>query len=81
MAPTTDFNTKEPSWNKILLVVKAARTRSALGPNGVLCLVYKKCCKLTHRLWKILRMIWRGKAAHKWRFAERVWKEKSTSIK
>ncbi|KAJ8349798.1 hypothetical protein SKAU_G00249280 [Synaphobranchus kaupii] len=69
--PTTAFNTKEPSWKEIQSVVKAARTSSAPGTNGVPFLVYKRCPKLTHRQWKILRVIWRrGKVAQQWRFAE-----------
>lgn len=83
-APTTDFNTKVPSWKEIQTVVKAARTSSAPGPNGVPYLVYKRCPKLLHRLWKILRVIWRrGKVAQQWRSAEGVWvpkEEKSTII-
>lgn len=82
--PATNFNTKVPSWKEIQTVVKAARNNSAPGPNGVPYLVYKRCPKLLHRLWKILRAIWRrGKVAHQWRSAEGVWvpkEEKSTSI-
>lgn len=82
--PTIDFNIKVPSWKEIQTVVKAARTSSAPGPNGVPYLVYKRCPKLLHRLWKILRVIWRrGKVAQQWRSAEGVWvpkEEKSTTI-
>lgn len=82
-APTTDFNTKDPSWKEIQFVIKAVRTSSALGPNDVPYLVHKRCPKLTHRLWKILRAFWRkGKVAQQWRFAG-VWvpkEEKSTGI-
>lgn len=82
--PTIDFNIKVPSWKEIQTVVKAARTSSAPGPNGVPYLVYKRCPKLLHRLWKILRVIWRrGKIGQQWRSAEGVWvpkEEKSTTI-
>lgn len=46
--------------------------------------VYKRCPKLLHHLWKILRVIWRrGKVSQQWRSAEGVWvpkEEKSTTI-
>lgn len=65
-------------------MVKATRTNSAPGPNGVPYLVYERCPKLTRRLCKILKAIWRrGKVAYQWRFAEGVCipkEEKSTSI-
>ncbi|KAJ8337956.1 hypothetical protein SKAU_G00369220 [Synaphobranchus kaupii] len=75
--PTTAFNTKEPGWKVIQSVVKAARASSAPGTNGMPYLVYKRCPKLTHRLWKILRVIWRrGKVAQQWRFAEAYYDKK-----
>lgn len=55
--PVQELNTKVPSWKEIQTVVKAARNNSAPGPNGVPYLVYKRCPKLLHRLWKILRVI------------------------
>lgn len=82
--PVTSFNTKAPSWRETQSVVKAARNASAPGPNGIPYLVYKRCPQLLHRLWKILRVIWRrGKVAQQWRSAEGVWvpkEERSTSI-
>lgn len=80
--PTTDFNSKEPSWKEIQEVVKAARASSAPGPSGVPYKLYKRCPRLLHRLWKILRVIWRrGKVAQQWRFAEGVWIPKEENAK
>lgn len=83
-APTTEMNTRVPSWKEVQTAVKAARNNSSPGPNGVPYLVYKRCPKLLHRLWKILRVIWRrGTVARQWRSAEGVWvlkEEKSTTI-
>ncbi|XP_028292553.1 uncharacterized protein LOC114455485 [Gouania willdenowi] len=83
-APTWDFNGKEPAWKEIQEVVKRARASSAPGPSGVPYKVYKNCPRLLHRLWKILRVIWRkGKVADQWRQAEGVWipkEEKSQNI-
>lgn len=84
LPPTTDFNIQAPTWKEVQAVVKAARTSSAPGPNGVPYVVYKRCPRLLHRLWKILRVIWRrGKVAQPWRSAEGVWipkEEKSITI-
>ncbi|KAK0141886.1 Transposable element Tcb2 transposase [Merluccius polli] len=80
--PTTDLNSKEPSWKEVQEVVKAARASSAPGPSGVPYKVYKRCPRLLHRLWKILRVIWRrGKVAQQWRFAEGVWIPKEENAK
>lgn len=71
-APTLDFNGKEPSerrsrrWSRNL--------EQAPGPSGVPYKVYKNCPKLLHRLWKILKVVWRrGKVSQQWRYAEGVW--------
>ncbi|KAL7891878.1 hypothetical protein AOLI_G00013540 [Acnodon oligacanthus] len=67
-APTLDFDGKEPSWKEIQEVIKKARASSAPVPSGVPYRVYKNCQKLLHRLWKILKVIWRrGKVAQQWR--------------
>ncbi|KAL7876168.1 hypothetical protein AOLI_G00111310 [Acnodon oligacanthus] len=81
-APTLDFDGKEPSWKEIQEVIKKARSNSAPGPSGVPYRVYKNCPKLLHRLWKILKVIWRrGKVAQQWRFAEGVWIPKEEESK
>ncbi|XP_061733213.1 uncharacterized protein LOC133536595 [Nerophis ophidion] len=82
--PTLDFDGKEPGWKEIQEVVRRARTSSAPGPSGVPYKVYKNCPRLLHRLWRILKVIWRrGKVADQWRQAEGVWipkEEKSKNI-
>ncbi|KAJ8008617.1 hypothetical protein DPEC_G00106740 [Dallia pectoralis] len=81
-APSLDFDGKEPSWKEIQEVIKKARASSAPGPSGVPYRVYKSCPKLQHRLWKILKVIWRrGKVAKQWRFAEGVWSPKEEESK
>ncbi|KAL7856411.1 hypothetical protein AOLI_G00200150 [Acnodon oligacanthus] len=81
-ARTLDFDGKEPSWKEIQEVIKKARSSSAPGPSGVPYRVYKNCPKLLHRLWKILKVIWRrGKVAQQWRFAEGVWIPKEEELK
>ncbi|XP_061747756.1 uncharacterized protein LOC133545995, partial [Nerophis ophidion] len=82
--PTLDFNGKEPGWKEIQEVVRRARTISAPGPSGVPYKVYKNYPRLLHRLWRILKVMWRrGKVADQWRQAEGVWipkEEKSQNI-
>ncbi|XP_067280778.1 uncharacterized protein [Pseudorasbora parva] len=81
-APTLDFDGKEPSWKEIQEVIKTARASSAPGPSGVPYKVYKNCPKLLHRLWKILKVIWRrGKVAQQWWFSEGVWIPKEEESK
>ncbi|XP_056097411.1 uncharacterized protein LOC130076370 [Rhinichthys klamathensis goyatoka] len=83
-APAMDFDGKEPGWKEIQEVVRRARANSAPGPSGVPYKVYKNCPRLLHRLWKILKVIWRkGKVVDQWRQAEGVWipkEEKSQKI-
>lgn len=83
--PTTAFKAKEPSWKEIQTTIRATRSSSAPGINGVPYLVNNKCPKLMCRLWKILRVIWRRrKVAQQWRYAKGVWipkEENSTIIK
>lgn len=40
-------------------MVKKARASSASGPSEVPYKVYKNCPELLHRLWMILRVVWR----------------------
>ncbi|KAL7891157.1 hypothetical protein AOLI_G00006330 [Acnodon oligacanthus] len=81
-APTLNFDGKEPNWKEIQEVIKKARSSSAPGPSGVPYRVYKNCLKLLHRLWKILKVIWRrGKVAQQWQFAEGVWIPKEEESK
>ncbi|CAJ1076456.1 uncharacterized protein LOC119779116 [Xyrichtys novacula] len=80
--PMLDFDEREPSWKEIQEVVKKARSSSAPGPSGVPDKVYKNCPKLLHRLWRIMKVIWRrGKVAEQWRFAEGIWIPKEEESK
>lgn len=80
--PAEAFDLREPLLKEVQKVVRKARSRSAPGPRGTSYKVYKHCPKLLHRLWKILRVIWRrGKTAQQWRFAEGVWIPKEEDSK
>ncbi|XP_077083545.1 uncharacterized protein LOC143736754 isoform X1 [Siphateles boraxobius] len=80
--PTVAFDQREPLLKEVQDVVKRARTGSAPGPSGTTYKVYKHCPNLLHRLWRILKVIWRrGKAAQQWRFAEGVWIPKEEDAK
>ena len=80
--PAEAFDQREPLLKEVQEVVRKARSRSAPGPSGTSYKVYKHCPKLLHRLWKILRLIWRrGRTAQQWRFAEGVWIPKEEDSK
>ncbi len=71
--PSSDFDLNEPCLREVEEVVRRARSSSAPGPSGVPYKVYKNCPKLLHRLWRVLKVIWRrGKIAQPWRYAEGV---------
>lgn len=74
--PTQDFDEKEPCGKEVQEVVKTARGTPPPPPGltGVLYKVYNNCPRLLHRLWMLLKVIWRGgKVAYQWSFAEGVW--------
>ena len=74
VSPSTNFDLKEPTWNKIQSVIRSARLGSALGPNRVPYIVYKRCLQLLCRLWKLLKIVWRrGKITGQWRYSEGIW--------
>ncbi|XP_069108263.1 uncharacterized protein [Argopecten irradians] len=50
---------REPNMKEVSEVVKKARAASAPGPNGIPYNVCKKCPKLLHRLWKLMKVVWR----------------------
>ena len=77
--PSVEF--KPPTWKEIQGVVKADRTSTAPGPNGVPYTVYKRCPGIQKLLWKVLRTIWKkGRVADQWRRAEGVWIPKKKKI-
>ncbi|VDI54010.1 Hypothetical predicted protein [Mytilus galloprovincialis] len=61
------------------------KAASAPGPNGVPYKVYKNCQRITRRLWKLIRVIWRrGRLAESWHKAEGCFipkEEKSETLK
>ena len=70
-SPDVDFDLKAPTFKEVQEVVKAARTRSAPGPNGVPYIVYKRCPGILKLLWKTLRTVWKREiVAIHWRQAE-----------
>lgn len=79
---TEAFDLREPLLKEVQEVVQKARSRSAPGPSGTPYKFNKHCPKLLHRLWKMLKVIWRrGKAAQQWRVAEGVWIPKEDDSK
>ncbi len=82
--PSSDFDLKEPRIREVEDVVRRARLSSVPRPSGVPYKVYKNWPKLLHRLWRVLKVIWRrGKIAQPWRYAEEVCipkEEKSENI-
>ncbi|XP_052093724.1 uncharacterized protein LOC127729844 [Mytilus californianus] len=57
--PKEQFDESELKFKEVQDVLKKARAASAPGPNGIQYRVYKNCPKLTRRLWKLLRVVWR----------------------
>ncbi|XP_033755855.1 uncharacterized protein LOC117338607 [Pecten maximus] len=65
------FDDAEPRLREVNNVIRKARASSSPGPNGIPYKVYKNCPRLTMRLWKHLRVVWRrGKLADSWHQAE-----------
>lgn len=63
-------------------VIKTARSASDPGPSGVPYSIYKRCPKLLHQLWKILRVMWgMGELDNWWRYAEGIWIPKDENAK
>ncbi|CAC5421779.1 unnamed protein product [Mytilus coruscus] len=57
--PKEQFDESELKFKEVQDVLKKARAASAQGSNGIQYRVYKNCSKLTRRLWKLLRVVWR----------------------
>ena len=47
------INVRDPTWKEVKEEVKKERSGSALGPNGIAYIVYKKCPKLLRKVWQI----------------------------
>lgn len=59
--PQYAFDSSEITLEEVRNVVKKARSGSAPGPSGITYAIYKRCPKLTRRLWKLMRVLWRTK--------------------
>ncbi|XP_078589523.1 uncharacterized protein LOC144869891 [Branchiostoma floridae x Branchiostoma japonicum] len=71
--PTHTMDCSEIKLAEVRDIVKKARAGSAPGPSGLTYQVYKKCPKLTRRLWKLMRVLWRKrKVPDSWKKAEGV---------
>ena len=69
--PVTAFDISEPRLQEVKTIVKEARAASAPGPNGIPYKVYKNCPKLTARLWRLMKVVWRrGKLPDCWLVAD-----------
>ena len=54
-------------------MIRKARAGAAPGPSGITYRVYKKCPRLTRRLWCLLKVVWRKKKLPPgWKKAEGV---------
>ena len=80
--PTEAFDESQPRLTEFNDVLKRARAASAPGPNGIPYRVYKNCPKLQHRLFQIIRVVWRkGRMAKCWLTSEGIFapKEENSS--
>ena len=57
--PEKPMDDSEPRLKEVMDIIKNARAGSAPGPNGIPYKVYKNCPKLTKRLWRLIRVVWR----------------------
>ena len=80
--PTEAFDDSQPRLTEFNEVLKRARSASAPGPNGIPYKVYKNCPKLRHRLFQIIRVVWRkGRMDERWMTSEGIFapKEENSS--
>jgi len=71
--PTQEMDCSEIKLAEVRAIIRKARAGSAPGPSGTTYQVYKKCPKLTIRLWKLIRVLWRKrKVPNSWKRAEGV---------
>ena len=65
--PKSPFDEGMVKLQEVKDIIKKARAASAPGPNGVSYKVYKNCLRLTKRLWKLMKVLWRnGRVAKSW---------------
>ncbi|VDI21700.1 Hypothetical predicted protein [Mytilus galloprovincialis] len=79
------FDESPTKLKEVVDVIKKGRAASAPSPNVVPYKVYKNCQRITKRLWKLIRVIWRrGRLAESWHKAEGCFipkEEKSETLK
>ena len=62
------------SLEEVRRVIRKAKNRSALGPNGVPNLLYKRCPKVLYLLHSLIEKAWQsGKVDDEWKVAEGVY--------
>ena len=77
-----DFDDNAPSFNEFAKKVRHARSKSALGPNGIPYIVYKRCPKVAKLLWGYLKELWnKNVISDTWREAEGVFIPKEEGAK
>lgn len=80
--PEHIFDESEPTAKEVRDVIRKARAASAPGPNGIPYKVNKNCQRLTRRLWKHIRVIWRrGRLADSWNQAKGCYISKEENSK
>ena len=80
--PAIPFDMTEPKLSEVEKFLKKARTVSSPGPSAVPYSVFKKCTKIRHELWEILKVLWRiDVVPEQWSKAEGVYipKEENSS--
>ncbi|KAI8517813.1 hypothetical protein Bbelb_038300 [Branchiostoma belcheri] len=71
--PTRELDCSELKLAEVKDVIRKARAGAAPGPSGIIYRVYKKCPRLTRRLWSLLKVVWRKKKLPQgWKKAEGV---------
>ncbi|GFN83789.1 reverse transcriptase [Plakobranchus ocellatus] len=72
-APGVRFGNKPPTLEAVNSVIKKARGKSSPDPNGVPCLLYKRCPNVLKWLHKILRSVSNNlMISEQWMIAEGV---------
>ena len=69
--PKHAFDTSDIKLEEVRSALAKARSSSAPGPSGLSYKIYKNCPRLTTRLWRIIKVLWRKKVLpDKWLVAE-----------
>ncbi|XP_019617765.1 PREDICTED: uncharacterized protein LOC109465064 [Branchiostoma belcheri] len=80
--PTRELDCSELKLAEVKDVIRKARAGAAPGPSGIIYRIYKKCPRLTRRLWSLLKVVWRKKKLPQgWKKAEGVFCPKQENAK